>query len=144
MSYSFTDQQLLAFLEEGLPPEAMSFIESQMRSDPKLNARLVQLMGQREAGVHSVGEIWRRSRLSCPTRQQLGSYLLNALDDEWQDYIRFHLETICCRVCMANVEDLRSEQSRMESQSQEAAAQQKRRQRYFQSSAGYLSRDGKR
>ena len=51
-----------------------------------------------------------RQRLSCPTRDQLGSHLLGALSAEQADYIQFHVETIGCRLCQANIEDLRRQQ----------------------------------
>lgn len=142
MDESYSDQQLQAFLDEALTAELMSRIELQMRTDRQLCNRVVQLAGQREAGVHSLGEIWRRHRLSCPTRQQLGNYLLGTLDDDWMHYVRFHLEQIACRVCVANVADLQLEQSQLQTATEAAkAAQSTRRRKYFQSSAGYLNRN---
>ena len=95
---------------------------------------LEAINGRRDAGVHSLGEIWRRNRLTCPTRQQLGSYLLDIHSDGLADYIRFHLETIGCRYCQANLIDLKSHQAA----APPAAA--RRRSKYLQSSAGYLKR----
>lgn len=138
MNESYTDQQLLSFLDEGLLPEQMSKIEAAMRSDKQLVQRLSQLLGQREAGMHSLGEIWRRHRLSCPNRMQLGSYLLGTLEDEWTQYIQFHVEQAQCRLCIANLEDLRAEQVQQESRSESAQGASLRRRKYFQSSAGYL------
>lgn len=135
MTTSYSDQQLQAFLDEALSPEAMAEIEVQMRTDTQLMARLMSILGQREAGVHGLGEIWRRHRLSCPTRQQLGGYLLGTLDEGWQQYIQFHTEQVACRLCQANLEDLKSEAQQL----QAATAAQTRRRKYFQSSAGYLS-----
>jgi hypothetical protein len=63
----------------------------------------------------------------------LGSYLLGVLADDVTDYVQFHLETVGCRFCAANVEDLRSQQS-----AADAREVQQRRHRYFHSSAGYL------
>jgi hypothetical protein len=88
----------------------------------------------REAGVHGLGEIWRRNRLTCPSRQQLGSFVLGAMDENLQKYIQFHIETVGCRVCRANLDDLKSQQS------EQKADTQLRRRRYFQSSAGYLGK----
>ena len=135
MKTSYSDQQLQAFLDEALSPEAMAQIEVQMRTDTQLMARLMSILGQREAGVHGLGEIWRRHRLSCPTRQQLGGYLLGTLDEGWQQYIQFHIDQVACRLCQANLDDLKSEAE----QHQAVAAAQTRRRKYFQSSAGYLS-----
>jgi hypothetical protein len=134
MKTNYSDQQLQAFLDEALPPETMAQIEVQMRSDTQLMARLLSILGQREAGVHGLGEIWRRHRLSCPSRQQLGGYLLDALDEGLQKYIQFHLEKVTCRLCQANLEDLKAEAEHLQ-----ATATQSRRRKYFQSSAGYLS-----
>jgi hypothetical protein len=62
----------------------------------------------------------------------LGSYLLGVLSAEQQDYITFHLQTITCPCCLANLADLKAQQGG------NAAAAQKRRRRYFDSSAGFL------
>ena len=132
MSDSFSDQQLQAYLDESLSVPIMSQIERTLRSDAQLRERLVVIAATREAGVHGLGEIWRRHRMSCPTRQELGSYLLKAMDEAQLDYIHFHLETVQCRFCLANLEDL---QHQNHHQSQSTA----RRRKYFQTSAGYLT-----
>jgi len=136
MSNSFTNAELEAFLDEALPTERMTAIEEALRSDETLLRRLTETNGRRDAGVHSLGEIWRRHRLSCPTREQLGSYLLGVLPTDVEDYVKFHLETVACRYCAASLADLRSQQSAVE-----AGATQQRRRRYFQSSIGHLRRD---
>jgi hypothetical protein len=134
MTMKFTDQQLQAYLDESLSSELMATIEQQLRANDELRDRLISLVGQREAGVHGVGEIWRRNRLSCPTREQLGSYLLGAMPDDFRRYVAFHLEDVGCRLCRANLEDLQRQQSEQQS------VAQSRRRRYFQTSAGYLSK----
>jgi hypothetical protein len=60
---------------------------------------------------------------------------LGVLDAGHAEYIQFHLETIGCRCCAANLEDLRGEEAASES-----TESQKRRTRYFQSSAGHLGK----
>jgi len=123
-----------AYLDEALPPEEMARVEQALRNDPELRARVATINARRDAGVHSLGEIWRRHRLSCPSREQLGSYLLEALPDEAADYITFHLEVIGCRHCRANLTDL-------EQQEAEAPHEvETRRRKYFQSSVGHLRR----
>lgn len=133
MSISFSNAELESYLDEILPVERMSALEEALRNDEGLRDRLIAINGRRDAGVHSLGEIWRRRRLSCPSREHLGSYLLGVLPDDAADYVRFHVEAIECRSCAANVEDLRSQQS-----AAEAGQANQRRHRYFQSSAGYL------
>ena len=129
-----TDQMLLAYIEESLPGETMASIETELRTDDSLRNRLAQLIGRRDSGVHTVGDIWRRHRLTCPSRELLGSYLLGAMMDEQADYIRFHLEQVGCRFCQSNLEDL--------SDSHHRDAVTARRKKYFQSSVGRLRPEG--
>jgi anti-sigma factor RsiW len=135
MPANFTNTELEAFLDEALPVERMAAIEDALRQNPELQSQVAAINGRRDAGVHSLGEIWRRHRLSCPTREQLGSYLLGVLSREAADYTRFHLETIGCRYCAASVEDLKARQVAAEKEVAE-----RRRQKYFQSSVGHLRR----
>lgn len=130
---TFTDAELSAYLDEDLPQERMVLIEQTLRDDDMLGKRLTQLVGSRDAGVHTIGAMWRRGRLSCPSREQLGSYLLEVLDEAHSDYVRFHLQTIGCRMCNASLADLQQQHS-----AEEQVNQQMRRKKYFQSSAGYL------
>ena len=132
MATEFTDAELLAYLDEALSVERMSALEQALRQNGELRSRAAALRQQRDEEGHSVGEIWRRGRLSCPSRHQLGSFLLGALPGELADYITFHLETVGCRYCNANLDDLRE----ADKQSSNETAQ--RRQKYFQSSAGYV------
>ena len=133
---SFTDAELDGFLDEALPAERMAAIEAALRDDQSLQQRLTVAVGRRDAGVHSLRAVWRRHRLSCPPREQLGSHLLGVLDPAVEDYVRFHLETIGCRFCQASLQDLRDQHA-----AADQAAAQRRRSKYFQSSAGYLSGD---
>ena len=89
-------------------------------------------MQERDRGEHSLGAIWRRQRLSCPSREQLGNYLLGTLEAEWQAYVDFHLHTIACSFCQANLADLQTLQK------EPAPQTQKRRRRFFESSAPLL------
>ena len=132
MSNQFSNSELEAFLDEGLPAERMAAIEDALRRSDALQQRLAALNGRRDAGVHSLGEIWRRHRLSCPSREQLGSYLLGVLPQGAAEYVRFHLDSIECRFCAASLADLKARQSAAE------ADVARRRQKYFHSSAGYL------
>lgn len=127
-----SDAELEAYLEESLSSAEMAAIEAELRERPELLRRLSTILGRRDAGLHSVGEIWRRHRLSCPDRQQLGSYLLGVLDNDHAAYIRFHMDQVGCRYCQANYADLRLQQE----ETQELIIT--RRTKYFQSTAGHL------
>lgn len=127
-----TQADLQSYLDESLPAGEMAAVEAELRSRPELLTQLAVINGRRDAGLHSVGEIWRRRRLSCPTRQQLGSHLLGALDEGHVAYIQFHLQIIGCRYCQANLDDLRRQQE------EKAETVTTRRTKYFQSTASHL------
>ena len=132
MSPSFTEAELEAYLDEALAVDQMSAVEAALRKGPQLVKQLTAISARRDAGVHSLGEIWRRARLSCPAREQLGSYLLGALAEEEEDYFKFHIEVVGCRYCRANLADLDGQQAESDQ------TIETRQRRYFQSSAGYL------
>jgi len=132
MPESIRHNDLEAYLDEALPSDEMARIEKAVRDDPALVGQLVEIQARRGAGVHSLGEIWRRGRLSCPTREQLSNFLLGVLPEALAGYVVFHIETVGCRLCQANLADLKSRQSEAEQSAQA------RRRKYFQSSARHL------
>jgi hypothetical protein len=132
----FSDQELESYLDEALPVARMAEIESALRSQSALCERLAQINARRDAGEHTLGEIWRNRRASCPSREELGSYLLGVLTDEAADYVAFHTGEVGCRCCQASLDDLGERQGNAVA----AGDVELRRRRYFQSSAGMLKR----
>jgi hypothetical protein len=123
---------LHGYLEDSLGESETARVEQALRESESLRRQLKSLLQEKDRGEHSVGSVWCRHRLSCPTREQLGSYLLEALDQEMQSYIYFHLQTVACAFCAANLADLKSLHQEPPPKTHE------RRRRYFESSAGYL------
>lgn len=134
MKPRFTQSELECYLDEALPPEGMARVEAALRTYPELSQQLIAIHRRRDAGLHSLGEIWRRHRVSCPSRQELGSYLLGVLEDAHAAYICFHLEQIGCRLCNANLDDMRRQQQACPTETDQ------RRHKIFHTSAGYLKR----
>ena len=132
MSSQITREQLHAYLDDALSDPETARVEQALRDDESLRKLLRQAMQERDRGDHSLGAVWRRDRLTCPSREQLGSYLLQVLDEGTQNYIDFHLHTIGCPYCVANLTDLQSLQKEPPPRAKE------RRRRYFESSAGIL------
>jgi hypothetical protein len=128
-----TREQLHAYLDDALSDAETARVEQALRDSEPLRKLLEQAIQDRDRGEHSLGAVWRRERLTCPTREQLGSYLLQVLDEGLQDYVEFHVNTVGCPFCQANLADLRSLQQ------EHAPTTRERRRRYFQSSAGYLN-----
>ncbi len=86
------------------------------------------------AATSTVARIWREEGVSCLKRSTLGRYLLGALDDDWTSYVEFHAEVGGCDRCLANLDDLRSEDEGGDD------TREQLRQRCFASSIGFLSR----
>jgi hypothetical protein len=130
---NFSEAELTAFLDEALPAGRCSELEHELRTNAELRNQLIEARGRESAGLHTLGAIWRRARLSCPDRTELGQYTLGTLESDQADYIRFHLQVIGCRYCQANLADL-------EAATEASDQPQQRRRRYFQTSAGYLKK----
>ncbi len=131
------DEQLRAYLAETLPATDMARIEKALRDSAELRERLECVrLDRSDPALHTVGAIWRRTRVTCLGRETLGSFLLEVLEPELTDYIRFHLDVIECPFCRANVDDL----ARKSGQAHEVSRD--RRRRIFDSSRGLLSGDG--
>jgi RNA polymerase sigma factor (sigma-70 family) len=76
-------------------------------------------------------EIWETQRLSCPKRSTLGAFLLETLEPGWFDYVDFHLTTLGCHFCRANLKDLQRQKTTNE--------QRLFRKRIMESTVGFLS-----
>jgi anti-sigma factor RsiW len=101
-------ETLRAYLLDELPAGTLARVEKALRDSAELRAQLEDVRQNRsEAGLHSLGAIWRRARLTCPSRQQLGSLLLDALDPDLAAYLHFHIEVVECPYCQANLADLK-------------------------------------
>lgn len=127
------ESTLRDYLADQLAPGESARVEKALRDSAELRARLEDVRdGREDLQLHSLGAIWRRARLTCPSRGQLGSYLLDALDPDQADYFRFHLEVVECPYCQANLADMKAQGAAAE------AASRGRRQRILRSSAHLL------
>jgi hypothetical protein len=127
-----TRETLRAFVDDALTEPETARVEQALRASEPLRKQLQHVIQERERGDHTIGAIWRRARLTCPSREQLGSYVLQVLDPGLQEYIEFHVRTVACAYCQANLTDLQTRQQEAQSQVVE------RRRRIFASSAGLL------
>lgn len=127
-----TREQLSAYLDDALADSDAARIERTLRESEALRKLLRIVREERDRGEHSLGAIWRRDRISCLSRADLNGYLHGILEADLHEYIEFHLKTIACPTCQANLDDLREKQA-------ESAAFNRRRRKIFDSSAGLLS-----
>ena len=135
MSENFNDAELEAYLEEALDPGRAVEIEQELRENPELLPRLSLINRRRDAGVHTLGEIWRRHQVSVPSLETLGQYLAGKLSAAQASYIQFRIEELKCRYTIAMLEGLDQQQHENSEQSKS------RRKKIFDGSAGLLSPD---
>ena len=132
MAADFTANELEAYLDEALSVERMAEIEIALRKRPELLRRLAAIHARRDIGVHTLAEIWRRSQIGVPTREELSNYVRGLLPKEHAAYIRFRVETLKCRLTIANLRDI--EAQRREADAKAAA----RRRKFFDFSVRHL------
>ena len=94
MAKTIGKETLRDFLHDALPDSELAIVEKALRDDANLRQQLEDVRSEEDRGEHSVGAIWRRNNISCPSRDQLGGYLLDAIDPALFDYVDFHLKTI--------------------------------------------------
>ena len=110
-SEELTQSELEAYLDEALDPERAAWLEQKLRENPDLVQRLSTINARRDAGLHTLGEIWRRYQIGVPEREQLASYIAGTLADEEMDYIRYRIEILKCPFTIANLQDLQEQQA---------------------------------
>ncbi len=130
MTNDFTDADLESYLDETLHPDLAMDLEQSLQEDQELLRRLSHINSRRDAGVHTLGEIWRRNQVGVPSRDEIGEYLNGKLDADHAEYIRFRINILKCRYTIAHVNDLDSTSGNEQSHG--------RRKKYFDSSAGLL------
>ena len=133
MAHEFTDADLESYLDETLHPDLAIELEQCLKEDRQLLGRLAHINSRRDAGVHTLGEIWRRNQVGVPSREEIQQYLDGKLSAEHSQYIDFRIDILKCRYTIAHKNDL-------ENQTATASADQTkgRRKKYFDSSAGLL------
>jgi len=77
-------------------------------------------------------DVWESMRPSCPKRTTLGKYTLKILPPDWDEFVRFHVGTLGCTFCNANLAELQTKHQAPEVTSQH--------ERFFNSTIGFLNR----
>jgi RNA polymerase sigma factor (sigma-70 family) len=118
----------------GMPERAIALIKH--RSLKQIRERIetsrLPIGPSSEDFENLLTDIWKIQRFSCPKRSTIGAYLLGTLDNQWHNYVDFHLHTLGCRFCVANLEDLKSQSEKNQTK--------KLRARIMESTAGFLKK----
>jgi RNA polymerase sigma factor (sigma-70 family) len=118
----------------GLDEKAVALIKHRNLKQIRESVAQGQLSGEPTSAdfENLLTDLWEYYRFSCPKRNTIGAYMLGTLERDWHQYVEFHLNTLGCRFCRANLDDLQN-QSR---ETQQEAFQA----RIMESTIGFLSR----
>ena len=118
----------------GLDEKAVALIKHRNLKQIRESVAQQKLSGEpsSEEFENLLTDLWENYRFSCPKRNTIGAYMLGTLEPGWHQYVDFHLNTLGCRFCRANLDDLQS-QSR---ETQQEAFQA----RIMESTVGFLHR----
>ena len=118
----------------GMPERAIAVIKH--RSLKQIRERIANTRlpadPSSEDFEHLLTDIWKFQRFSCPKRSTIGAYLLETLDEPWHKYVDFHINTLGCRFCMANLEDIKTQNKKSRGKQLRA--------RIMESTAGFLNK----
>jgi hypothetical protein len=104
----FNDSEFEAYLDESLDSARALDLETALRSDPQLLKRLSQINGRRDAGIHTLGEIWRRNQVGVPSPEEIELHLQGKLPQEEADYVEFRIKELKCVFTIALLQDAMS------------------------------------
>jgi hypothetical protein len=135
VNLEFTDAELEAYLDESLDATRAADIEQAVREDAKLLERLSMINGRRDAGIHTLGEIWRRNQMGVPPLEVMTQSFEGNLTGEHADYIKFRMEVLKCPFTLAMYRDLEAQKNESSEQSQS------RREKFFEKSARLLRKN---
>ena len=120
------DEKQIALIKHRCIKEVREAVESALRTMGDVSA----MDWDAPEAAHSIlTEVWERQRPTCPKRSTVGRFSLGTLESPWCEYVDFHINTLGCRFCRANLDDLQ------QSEANDATAL---RQRIFQSTIGFL------
>ena len=131
----FTDAELESYLDETLDSDRAIEVEQALQQDAALLNRLSFINSRRDAGVHTLGEIWRRNQIGVPNAETMGNYLLGVTSLDETEYIKFRMDILKCPFTLALFNDLQRQQDESREQSQS------RRDKFYQSSANLLKKN---
>ena len=134
MTSEFNDAELEAYLDESLESARAAELEQRLREDRVLLQRLSQINHRRDAGIHTLGEIWRRHQVGVPTIEKMKNHLLGVLPADESDYIEFRINELRCPFTIAMQKDLHAQQV------ENAELSKTRRERFYKTSAGLLKK----
>ena len=106
----YSREYIHAYIDGALSPEEADAFTSMAYGDSELRGKIRTVQTEFDYHNHTVGSLWRRNQLTCPSDQEIVDYQRGALaiiNPEIADYVQFHLTSIRCIYCISTAAELK-------------------------------------
>lgn len=107
---AYSREYIHAYIDGALSPEEADAFTSMAYGDSELRGKIRTVQTEFDYHNHTVGSLWRRNQLTCPSDQDIVDYQRGALaiiNPEIADYVQFHLTSIRCIYCISTAAELK-------------------------------------
>jgi hypothetical protein len=80
------------------------------QEDSELRGQIRTVQSEFDYHNHTVGSLWRRNQLTCPSDQEIADYQrgeLAIIYPKIADHLQFHLNSIRCIYCISTAAELK-------------------------------------
>ena len=100
----YSREYIHAYIDGALSPEEADAFTSMAYGDSELRGKIRTVQTEFDYHNHTVGSLWRRNQLTCPSDQEIVDYQrgeLAIINPKIVDYVQFHLNSIRCIYCIS-------------------------------------------
>lgn len=102
---AYSREYIHAYIDGALSPEETEAFALKAQRDSELRGQIRTVQSEFDYHNHTVGSLWRRNQLTCPSDQDIVDYQrgeLAIINPEIADYVQFHLKSIRCIYCISS------------------------------------------
>ena len=100
----YSREYIHAYIDGALSPEEADAFTSMAYGDSELRGKIRTVQTEFDYHNHTVGSLWRRNQLTCPSDQEIVDYQrgeLAIIYPKIADHLQFHLNSIRCIYCIS-------------------------------------------
>ena len=101
---AYSREYIHAYIDGALSPEEADAFTLMAYGDSELRGKIRTVQTEFDYHNHTVGSLWRRNQLTCPSDQDIVDYQRGALAiiyPKIADHLQFHLNSIRCIYCIS-------------------------------------------
>jgi len=106
----YSREYIHAHIDGALSQEETDAFDLEAQVNSELRGQIRAVQSEFDYHNHTVGSLWRRNQLTCPSDQDIADYLrggLAIINPEIADYVQFHLTSIRCIYCISTAAELK-------------------------------------